>query len=255
MKLQFHFYYHRTQTRDEPFHLKSSWVPPNEAFIPLQECFDKITEDINNHITNSGETFTSNLSQSELKAIDTLSIRRDIIIQRADKGGALVLWPKRLYLMEASRQLNNTLHYSKCQKNDIPELTAQIITFLTDLLVKHEISEKTYEFLEPRSSPRTPIFYLLPKIHKPKIDDITSGRPMVSGCGSPTEKLSQFLDYYLKPIVQTIQSYIRDSKHFLQSIMQNRVSFPKGTLWQPWMSNLYAPISLKMRAYNIALTP
>ena len=62
MKLQFHFYYHRTQTKDEPFHLKSSWVPPNEAFIPLQECFDKITEDINNHITNSGETFTSRVN-------------------------------------------------------------------------------------------------------------------------------------------------------------------------------------------------
>ena len=230
MKLQFHFYNHLTQTKDEPFHLKSSWVPPNETFIPLQEYFDKITDVINNHITNSGETFTSNLSQSELKAIGKLSKRRDIIIQRADKGGALASWPKRLYLMEASRQLNNTLHYSKCPKNYIPELTAQIITFLTDLLVKHEISEKTYDFLEPRSSPRTPIFYLLPKIHKPKIDDITSGRPIVSGCGSPTEKLSQFLDYYLKPIVQTIPSYVRDSKCYLQNIMQNRVSFPKGTL-------------------------
>ena len=90
--------------------------------------------------------------------------------------------------------------------------------------------KKTYDFLEQRSSPRTPLFYLLPKIHKPKIDDITSGRPIVSGCGSPTEKLSQFLDYYLKPIVQTIPSYIRDSKHFLQNNMQNRVSFLKGTL-------------------------
>ena len=74
------------------------------------------------------------------------------------------------------------------------------------------------------------MFYLLPKIHKPRVDDITLGRPIVSGCGSPTEKLSQFLDYYLKLMVQTIPSYIRDSKHFLQDIMQERVSFPEDTL-------------------------
>ena len=74
------------------------------------------------------------------------------------------------------------------------------------------------------------MFYLLPKIHKPRVDDITLGRPIMSGCGSPTEKLCQFLDYYLKLIVQTIPSYIRDSKHFLQDIMQERVSFPEGTL-------------------------
>ena len=28
------------------------------------------------------------------------------------------------------------------------------------------------------------------------------GRPMISNCGTPTEKASEFLDYRLKPIMQ-----------------------------------------------------
>ena len=84
--------------------------------------------------------------------------------------------------------------------------------------------------MEPSNSPCTPILYLLPKIHKPKVKGTTPGRPIISGCGSPTEKLSKYLDYYLKPIVKTIPSYIKDSKHFLQLIMSNKANFPNGAI-------------------------
>ena len=166
----------------------------------------------------------------EIKAIDALAQQKNFIIQRADKGGAIVIWPKESSLTEAFRQLDNGLHYTKSTRNDIPELTAQIIFFLTNLLTKQKTTIKIYEFLEPKSLPHTPKFYLLPKMHEPKIDNITPGRPIVSGCGSPTKKLSQYLDYYLKPIVQTMPSYIKDSKHFLQIIRNNRSIIPKDSL-------------------------
>ena len=230
MKLQYHFFHHPTQKNKEPFYVESSWVPPGDTPPQLQEYFDAITEDIYSLINHEREAVTPNLSPMEIKAIDILAQQKNIIIQRADKGGAIVIWPKESYLTEAFRQLDNALHYTKSTRKDIPELTAQIISFLTNLLTKQKITIKIYEFLEPKSLPRTPKFYLLPKIHKPKIDDITPGRPIVSGCGSPTEKLSQYLDYYLKPIVQTILSYIKDSKHFLQIIMNNRSIIPKDSL-------------------------
>ena len=44
------------------------------------------------------------------------------------------------------------------------------------------------------------------------------GRPVISNCGTPTEKVSEFLDYYLKPVMQNGLSYIRDSQHFLEKI-------------------------------------
>ena len=55
--------------------------------------------------------------------------------------------------------------------------------------------------------------YLLPKIHK-RLSDV-SGRPVISNCGMPTEKVSEFLHYELKPVIQNGKSYIRDSGHFL----------------------------------------
>ena len=51
--------------------------------------------------------------------------------------------------------------------------------------------------------------YLFPKIQK---------RPVVSNCGTPTEKASEFLDYDLKPIIQTGNPYIKDSADFINKI-------------------------------------
>ena len=40
------------------------------------------------------------------------------------------------------------------------------------------------------------------------------GRPVISNCGTPTEKVSEFLDLHLKPVMQSGKSYIKDSAHF-----------------------------------------
>ena len=40
--------------------------------------------------------------------------------------------------------------------------------------------------------------YLLPKIHKRLFN--VPGRPVISNCGTPTEKASEFLDHHLKPV-------------------------------------------------------
>ena len=58
--------------------------------------------------------------------------------------------------------------------------------------------------------------YLLPKIHK-RLSDVP-GRSVISNCGTPTEKVSEFLYHHLKPIMQNGLSFIRDSQHFLGKI-------------------------------------
>ena len=54
-------------------------------------------------------------------------------------------------------------------------------------------------------------FYLLPKIHKQGCP----GRPVISGCGTPTEKISLFVDQKVRPLVPEIKSYIKDTNDFL----------------------------------------
>ena len=55
---------------------------------------------------------------------------------------------------------------------------------------------------------------MLPKIHKEGMP----GRPVVSSVFSSTEKISAFVDDFLKPIAQELPSYIKDTTHFLQKI-------------------------------------
>jgi len=69
--------------------------------------------------------------------------------------------------------------------------------------------------------------YLLPKIHK-RLQDVP-GRPIISNCGAPTEKASEFLDYHLKPLMQAGKSYIRDSGHFL-SRLKDLGDIPEGAI-------------------------
>ena len=63
--------------------------------------------------------------------------------------------------------------------------------------------------------PKLPSFYLLPKIHK--FDNL--GQPIVSACSCPTEHISEYLDAVLQPLVQSLPTYIKDSTHALNLIL------------------------------------
>ena len=71
---------------------------------------------------------------------------------------------------------------------------------------------------------RIPLFYTLTKIHKPT----PVGRPIISGCDGPTEKLSAFIDKLLQPITQNQQSYLKDTTDFT-NILEN-IKVPKNTI-------------------------
>ena len=58
--------------------------------------------------------------------------------------------------------------------------------------------------------------YLLPKVHKQGCP----GRPVISGCGTPTEKISAFVDQNVRPLVPEINSYIKDTNDFLHMLGQ-----------------------------------
>ena len=56
------------------------------------------------------------------------------------------------------------------------------------------------------------------KIHKHLFD--VPGRPVISNCGTATEKVSEFLDHVLKSIMQQKGSYIKDSGDFIKKLKE-----------------------------------
>ena len=61
---------------------------------------------------------------------------------------------------------------------------------------------------------------LLPKIHK-RFNNVP-GRPVISNCGTPTEKVSEYLDHHLQPVMKEGKSYIKDTADFLHKIKRFR---------------------------------
>ena len=81
----------------------------------------------------------------------------------------------------------------------------------------------TYEFKKAANLRK---FYLFPKIHK-RLENVP-GKPIISNCGAPTEKVSEFLNFHLKSIMQNGGSYIKDSKDFKRKI--KNIDIPNDAL-------------------------
>ena len=89
----------------------------------------------------------------------------------------------------------------------------------------HRIDDETKHHLTPPKPTRTPLFYGLPKVHKPNIPL----RPIVSACHSPTDQLSNYVTHFIQPLVETLPSYIRDSKRFLQ-LLESLPPLPENSI-------------------------
>ena len=87
------------------------------------------------------------------------------------------------------------------------------------------ISDSTLDYLLINSDATVGRFYLLPKIYKKGCP----GRPVISGCNTPTEKISAFVDRQLKPLVPQIPSYVKDTNDFLNKL-KDMGRFPEGAI-------------------------
>ena len=110
------------------------------------------------------------------------------------------------------------VEFKKYNYKLLSQLTDKSNRFLKRLHNNKLISEKELKCF-PYNSKNTICLgkmYLLTKIHK-MLNDVP-GRPVVSNCGIPMEKRSQFLDHHLRPIMKTGKSYIKDTDDFLEKL-------------------------------------
>ena len=121
----------------------------------------------------------------------------------------------------------------------LTELVETSNEFFKNLKTRGCISEKNLKYFsyEFKKTFHLGKLYLLPKIHK-RLSDVP-GRPVISNCGIPTEKVSEFLDFHLKPIMRNGNSYIRDSSHFIERMKNIRLIPDNAMLVTADMEGLY----------------
>ena len=128
------------------------------------------------------------------------------------------------YIDECNRQLNDPKFYKK-EDGDITNLIQErVTTYVQRMLKDGYIDEKTKQYLI-QTNVKPGRFYILPKIHKTG----NPGRPIVSSNGHPTERISQFIDFHINPLVASLDSHIKDTTDFLNKLA-NLAALPNNAL-------------------------
>ena len=122
------------------------------------------------------------------------------------------------YNSENQRRFRTSLHekfYKPLEEPIVSQTATRVKTIVNTLFANGHIDKMTYKwFTSGQNPPRIPEFYTLTKTHKPT----PVGRPIVSGSGCPTERISSFVDPLLQPITKKQESYIKDTTHFINFI-------------------------------------
>ena len=128
-------------------------------------------------------------------------------------------------LNEGQVQLDDIHNYRPLDKPMVDTTAKKVHRLIQSLLLEGHIEDMTAKWLSRYAQPsRIPVFYTLIKIHKPT----PVGRPIISGCDGPTERISAFVDHLIQPIAQKQASYLKDTTDFLNFIEKTKL--PKNTI-------------------------
>ena len=189
----------------------STWIP-KDTHHTVKTYIQKVRNDFNSYCSESPK-FKPNLSKGERESMKELATRDDIIISKADKGGAVVIQDVDDYIQEANRQLGNNEFYRQVDHDLTKEHTNIVNETIKRFAAEKLISERAAKALKVTDA-KTPKFYTLPKVHK----ENHPGRPIIAAINSPTSKLARFVDHHLQPIAEKLPSYVQDTGAFLRKI-------------------------------------
>ncbi|XP_077151982.1 uncharacterized protein LOC143815994 isoform X1 [Ranitomeya variabilis] len=195
-------------------HNPSTFSPPHtyhatETFISL---VDREIKSLTHEQRLGFYPTHNNLTVVEKQALDTLRSNKSIIIKPADKGGAVVVMDRIQYCSEITKQLSDTETYQIIPGDPTFKIRKKIQDLINPFLLDNTIDQKTATFLQ-NQHPITPVFYVLPKIHKSLINP--PGRPIVASTDSILSPLSVFLEKILTPLIKTTRAFLLDTGQFL----------------------------------------
>jgi hypothetical protein len=183
-------------------------VPKSSKFTTLESCID-LVKNYAQTAANTQIPTHNNLTPAEKCALQELKQRDDIVIKPADKDSTFVVMDQVDFLEEANRQLTMQDVYKKLNSDPTEEFGTKLTQELKIMNETSHIDNDTFDYLKP-DKPKAGRFYLLPKIHKVN----NPGRSIVSANGHPTEKITEFVDFRLRPHVEALPSHLKDTTDY-----------------------------------------
>lgn len=147
-----------------------------------------------------------NLPRVEFNVLSHLRHNKDIVILPADKGNATVVMNSSDYHSKIITLLDDP-SYQPVKKDPLTSWTNKKIKIIDKTSLPKPIKGR----LKPNFA-HLPRLYGLPKIHQN--DSLL--RPIVSTIGAPSYKLSKYVAAQLSEAIHNKESFVRDSRHFVQ---------------------------------------
>ena len=178
-----------------------------------------------------------NLSHSERQFIKNMKDDNNINYMWEDKGSSSVKMTKEQYLQAGKMELENKDVYEEISEDCSKQVKIRSDVIVDALVHNDEVPLKVGTFLK-NGKFNLSKFYHLVKTHKipPTLLDPSgwiadNGLPIrgiISGCGSPTERLAGYVDYILQPGMRNLPSFLKDTIHTLQIIEETNDKISSG---------------------------
>ena len=156
-----------------------------------------------------------------------------------DKGPSFTKMRREQYLKAGNAELENSEYYEEVIEDPSIEIKMKCDHLVQKMVQNREVSEKVGEFLQNGDGKLSKFYHLLKTHNIPiSVDDPSewleeNGYPIrgiISGCGSPTERLAGFVDHFLQPGMKSLGTFLQDTKHTLQIISQLNDQIDNGEL-------------------------
>ena len=141
------------------------------------------------------------------------------------------MWDRLDYLAEAEKQLGDSKTYKEVQwsEKDQIKLVEKSNSMFEELKKKTVITEKEKNYFKFNLKKATNVgkLCLQPKIHK-RIRNVP-GCPVILDCGTPAEKVSEYLDHHLQLVMKEGKSCIKYTADFLDKL-KDLGEIPEGAI-------------------------
>ena len=203
----------------------------------LTNFFTRTKQDLIS-VTTLGRKTYSNLTLQEKSALNNIKNNQSIVIRLCDKGGGICIMNTRDYLTKIHTHLQDHNTYKPLTYNPKSAIVNDTCTLREYMHSQHIMDKATKEFLLLPKNTRTPLFYDLPKIHKPGCPF----QPIVSGCDGSTDPLSAYVTRFIQPLASNLPSHFKNTKHFLNLIKKLPPLLPNALLVIADVTSLYTNI-------------
>ena len=166
-----------------------------------------------------------NMSPNHRQALKQLQSWDDSVFRYFDKGTGWVIDTHENYEQKVMEHLGDAETFTPINEADdtshipkkIKEINEVIEKWVEKSLESGDISKRLASWIVKEES-RPGYDYCNYKVHKPQAN--YPGRLITSGCGSPTENLAAWSDYYLKQLAVELPYVLKDSSEFLYQIQK-----------------------------------